>query len=80
VDWIEDEPVRLGCPDFADLFVGWEAVEGLKPSAEVVRVDEVSEMRLQLPVAVVMVALYGGLPSARFEPAAGSPEFRVCLP
>jgi hypothetical protein len=29
VDWIEDEPVGLGCPDFADIFVGREALEGL---------------------------------------------------
>jgi hypothetical protein len=71
-------PVRLGCPDFADMFAACEAVGGLKPSAEVVRVDEVSEMRLHLPAAGVMVALYGGLPSARFEPA-GLPEFSRLL-
>jgi hypothetical protein len=37
VDWIEDEPVGLGCPDFADIFVGREALEGLCARAGVTK-------------------------------------------
>ena len=50
----------LGCPAFADVFVGCESAQGLEPSAVVVGVDEVVEMRGQLGVAVVMIAFDRG--------------------
>lgn len=53
---IECKPFRLGCPDFADIFVWGQATEGLEAAAEVVGVDEVAEMGSQLGMAVVMVA------------------------
>ena len=60
MDRIESESVRVVCPDFADVFVGREAFEGLEPPAVVVGIDEVGEVALGLPVAVVVIALDGG--------------------
>src|SRR5882757_7022828 len=60
MDWIESESVWLACPDFADVFVGREAFEGLQTPSVIVGSDEVGEMALELPVAVVVIALDGG--------------------
>lgn len=40
-DLLYDTSFWLGCPDFADVFVGCEAVERLKPSGEVEGCQEV---------------------------------------
>ena len=50
----------LFCPRFGDEFVGCEAIQGLETPAVIVRVDEVGEVTLELPIAVVMIALDGG--------------------
>ena len=44
MDWVDREFLRLGCPDFADEFVGREASKGLQSSAKVMGIDEVLEM------------------------------------
>jgi hypothetical protein len=54
VDRIEDESIRLGCPDFADVLVWREATEGLEPSRKVVGGEEVCEVRPQLLVRLVV--------------------------
>ena len=56
---IECESFGFGCPDFADVFVGCEAFEGLETAAVIVGVDKVAKMRFELGMAVVMVALDG---------------------
>ena len=59
--WIEDKSVWLGCPDFADVFEGCEALEGLEPPPIIICVDAVVEVGGQLGVAVVMVSFDGRL-------------------
>lgn len=46
MDRIESESLRFFCPDFADVFVGCEAYEGLETPGVVVSIDEVGEMGL----------------------------------
>ena len=60
MDWIEFESFWLFCPDFADVFVGREAIEGFEPSSVVVSVDEVRQMGFELLMAVIVVAFDGG--------------------
>lgn len=60
MDRIYPEPFRLGCPLFADEFIGCQAFEGLEPAAEVVCIDEVGEVLPQLRVIVIVEALDGG--------------------
>ena len=60
MEWIESEPFGFGCPDFADVFIRGEALEGLQPPAKIVGADEVCEMGIELLVAVVVIALDGG--------------------
>lgn len=50
----------LVCPAFADVFVGCEAAQGLQTTTVIVCVDEVMEVRGQLSMTVVMVALDRG--------------------
>ena len=57
MDWIECESSWVFCPDFADIFVRGEPLEGFEPATVIVSVDEVGQMALQLSVAVVVVAL-----------------------
>ena len=57
MDWIEDKSVWLGCPYFADVFEGCEALEGFEPPPVIVGVNEVVEVGSQLRVAVVVVSL-----------------------
>ena len=52
VERVEDESFRLGCPRFADGFIGGQALEGLQPSAEVVCGNEVVEVPAELVVAI----------------------------
>jgi|GEM_PF-1955419 hypothetical protein len=59
--WIKIEPFELYCPDFADAFVRCEAAKRLHTAGIVVCCDEVTEMGLELIVAVVVIALYGCL-------------------
>lgn len=59
--WIEGKSVWLGCPYFADVFEGCEALEGLQPPPVIVGVDEVVEMCSELRVAVIMVSFDGSL-------------------
>jgi hypothetical protein len=58
MDWVLGEPIWLGCPDFADVFIGGE---GLEPSAEVVSANEVGEVHFELVVVVIVEALDGRL-------------------
>jgi hypothetical protein len=44
MDWIDGEFFWLGCPPFADEFVGREPFERLQSAAEIVGGDEVVEM------------------------------------
>ena len=59
--WIECESFGLDCPDFADVFEGCEALEGLEATSVIIGVDEVVEVGVKLLVAVVMIAFDGGL-------------------
>lgn len=56
----ECESFGLGCPDFADIVEGREALERFETAALIVGVDEVVEGGLELPLAVVMVSFDGG--------------------
>ena len=49
------------CPDFANVFVGGQAVESLEAFGAVVGHDEYVQVSVQLQVAVVMIALGGGV-------------------
>jgi hypothetical protein len=60
VERIEPQSLGLSCPGLVDELVGREAAEGLEPAAEVVGAHEVGEMGLELPMALVVVALDGG--------------------
>ncbi len=53
---IKFEAFWLGSPDFADVFVWGEALQGLEASAVVVGVDEVGEVVFELFVTIVMIA------------------------
>lgn len=56
---IYPEPFRLGCPLFADKFIGRQTLQSLQPAAEVVGVYEVAQVLAQLRVIVVMEAFDG---------------------
>lgn len=58
--WIEDKSVGLGCREFAGVFEGREALEGLQPPPIIIGVDEVVEESGQLHATVVKVAFNGG--------------------
>ena len=58
--WIECEPLRLFCPDRADVLVGCESFESLESSGEVVGLDEVGEMLSEVLVGFVVKAFDGG--------------------
>lgn len=45
---IECESFGLDCPDFAEVFVGGEPLEGFETPAIIVSVDEVVEVGLEL--------------------------------
>ena len=58
---VERESFWLGCPGFADCFVGREAFEGLQLSAEVIGLDEVGEVPAELVMGFVVEAFDGCL-------------------
>ena len=55
--WIDVESVGLFCPDFADVFVWGQAVEGLQTAREIVGVDEVAEVAAEMIVGLVVEPL-----------------------
>src|ERR1700722_12754765 len=61
MDWVESKSVRGLCPEFAEVFVGSEAFEGLESSGEVVGAEEVGQVRFELIVSVVEVWFDGGV-------------------
>jgi hypothetical protein len=72
--WVEGKSVWLDCPYFAEVFEGFEALEGLQSPPIIVGVDEVVEMRRQLRMAVIMIAFDGGFldrPVHPFDPGSG---------
>jgi hypothetical protein len=48
VDWVENESLRLFCPEPADELVWGEAFQGLQSTSEIVGCDEIGEMLFQL--------------------------------
>lgn len=52
--WIKFESFWLGCSDFADVFVWCEAAERHQAAGVIVGCDEVTEMRAQLIVTIVV--------------------------
>jgi hypothetical protein len=62
------EAFGLGCPCFADEFVGSEAAQPLEALAEVVGGDEVVEVLPELYVAVVMIAVDGSVLDGAVHP------------
>ena len=61
MDWIESKSLGFLLPASADEFIGSEVSESLQSFGEVVGSDEVAEVASQLLMAVVVVALNGGL-------------------
>jgi hypothetical protein len=68
IGWVEPKSVWLGCPYFADVFEGCEALKGLQSPSIIVGIDKVVEVRGQLGMAVVMVAFDGGLLDCAVHP------------
>lgn len=54
------ESLWLGCPLFADEFVGREPLEGFEPAPEVVGVNKVSEVLPQLSMSLIVEAFDSG--------------------
>ena len=67
--------MRLSEPGFADGFVGSEAFEGLRATAEVVGGDEIGEVLPQLIVVVVVVSLDGRILDRPVHPL----DLPICL-
>lgn len=65
---VESETFGLGCPDFADVFVGRQPLEGLEPFGEIVGCDEVAEMGLELIMAFVVIPFDGGVLDGSVHP------------
>ena len=61
MDWVESKFIWCLRPEFAEVFVGREAFEGLESPGEVVGVEEVVQVRFELVVGVVEVSLDGGV-------------------
>ena len=57
LDRVEDEASRLFCPDVADVLIGREPFEDLETASEVVGHHEVGQMRSELLVTVVVIAI-----------------------
>ncbi len=56
--WANDEPFWFRCPDFADVFLGREAIERLQTVRAIVCRDEICDERLQLGMGFVVVSLH----------------------
>ncbi len=54
---IEPESFGLLCPDFADVFVGREPIQGFKSLGEVVGHDEAFQVLAKLVMAFIVIAL-----------------------
>ena len=50
MDWVESKSIWCFGPEFAQIFVGREALEGLESSGEVVGFEEVVQVRFELVV------------------------------
>jgi len=61
MDWVESKSVWGLCPEFAEVFVGREALECLESSGEVVCGEEVGQVRCELVASVVEEAFDGCL-------------------
>ncbi len=59
--WVESKSLGFFLPAVADEFVGSHTHKSFESAGEVVGGDEVAEMGLQLAMAVVVIALHGGL-------------------
>lgn len=60
LDWIEPEAVGLFSPDFADEFIGRQALQHLQSRGEVISHQKGLQVVLQLVMRLV-VAFYRGL-------------------
>ena len=60
MDWIECKSVWALGPDFAEVFVGREAMDSFESSGEVVGYDGVGQMPLKMIVGVIEEAFDGG--------------------
>ena len=61
MDWVESKSVWGLRPEFAEIFVGCEPLEGLESSGEVVGSEEVCQVRFELVMGVIEVSLDGGV-------------------
>src|SRR5436309_212403 len=61
MDRIENESSGLFCPGTADVFVRGKAFQDLETTGEVVSSDKVDQVGSELVVAVVVIAVDGGL-------------------
>jgi hypothetical protein len=61
MDWVESKSLWGMRPEFAEVFVGSEPFECLESSSEVVGFEEVGQVRFELFVGVVKVALDRGI-------------------
>jgi hypothetical protein len=57
MDWVASKSVWALSPEFAEIFVGREALEGLESSGEVVGSEEVGQVRFELVMGAVEVSL-----------------------
>ena len=83
VERVEPESFWLCYPGFADEFVWCQAAEGLQTPAVVVGIDEVSQVRPELPVGVVVIALDSRVldgPVHAFHLVIGPGVFDLCEP
>ncbi len=74
MDWVEGKSVWGLRPAFAEVFVGRESFEGLESSGEVVGSEEVGQVRFELVVGVVEVALDSGV----FDRAVHAFDLSIC--
>jgi hypothetical protein len=58
---VDCKPFGLGCPVFADIFVGGQAAQRFEPPSIIVGIDEDVEMGCQLGMAVIVIAFDGCL-------------------
>ncbi len=61
MDWVESKFIWGLRPELTEVFVGRESFEGLESSGEVVGSEKVDQVRFELVVGVVEVALHGSI-------------------
>lgn len=59
--WVSSKSFWFLCPYFADVFEGREALEGFEPPPIIIGVDDVVQVSVELPMALVMIAFDGGV-------------------